>query len=122
MILVCSNRFIKLEKTFFDEKWNRINLTEGEHDVNITLQKPYNFEKMKELAERLSKNMKFLRVDFYEVNRKIYFGELTFYPNSGYDKFIFIIIEDIDMIKCGIINYNNAINKIKKIGEVIQLK
>ena len=87
MILVCSNRFIKLEKTFFDEKWNRINLTEGEHDVNITLQKPYNFEKMKELAERLSKNMKFLRVDFYEVNRKIYFGELTFYPNSGYEKF-----------------------------------
>ena len=35
------------------------------------------------LAERLSKNEPFLRVDFYNVEGKIYFGELTFYPASG---------------------------------------
>lgn len=38
------------------------------------------------LAERLSKNEPFLRVDFYNVNGKIYFGELTFYPASGLGK------------------------------------
>jgi hypothetical protein len=39
------------------------------------------------LAEKLSKNLPFLRVDFYEINNKIYFGELTFYPASGFSKF-----------------------------------
>lgn len=35
------------------------------------------------LAEKLSEDEPFLRVDFYNVNGKIYFGELTFYPASG---------------------------------------
>lgn len=42
---------------------------------------------MIELAESLSKDIPFIRVDFYEVNGKIYFGELTFYPASGFDRF-----------------------------------
>lgn len=46
--------------------------------------KPKNFEKMKELARKLSKDIPFLRVDLYEIEGKIYFGELTFYPASGY--------------------------------------
>ena len=41
---------------------------------------------MKELAVVLSKNIPELRVDFYEVNNKIYFGELTFFDGSGFDK------------------------------------
>ena len=39
------------------------------------------------LAEKLSQNITFLRVDFYEINGNIYFGELTFYPASGFGKF-----------------------------------
>lgn len=46
--------------------------------------KPVNFEKMKELAKVLSKDRAFIRVDFYEINKKIFFGELTFFPCSGY--------------------------------------
>lgn len=46
--------------------------------------KPINFEKMKGLAEKLSKNISFVRVDFYEINGKVYFGELTFFPCSGW--------------------------------------
>jgi len=46
-------------------------------------EKPLNFEKMKELARILSKDIPFLRVDFYEINEKIYFGELTFTPCTG---------------------------------------
>lgn len=46
--------------------------------------KPVNFDKMIEFASILSKNIKFLRVDFYEINGKIYFSELTFFPGSGF--------------------------------------
>ena len=42
---------------------------------------------MKTLSKKLSKDMPFIRVDFYEVNGKVYFGELTFYPASGFAKF-----------------------------------
>ena len=40
--------------------------------------------KMKEMAEVLAEKMKFVRVDFYEINGKMYFGEITFYPASGF--------------------------------------
>ena len=46
--------------------------------------KPQNLDKMLKLAEVLSKNISFLRVDFYEINGKIYFGELTFFPGGGF--------------------------------------
>ena len=49
--------------------------------------KPRNFEKMKEIAKTLSKNICFVRVDFYEINDKIYFSELTFFPCSGFIPF-----------------------------------
>ena len=39
------------------------------------------------LAEKLSSGHTFLRVDFYNVNGIIYFGETTFYPNSGFGEF-----------------------------------
>lgn len=39
---------------------------------------------MKEMAEVLAEKMKFVRVDFYEINGKMYFGEITFYPASGF--------------------------------------
>jgi len=48
--------------------------------------KPKNLEKMLELAKILSDGTKFLRVDFYEIDEKIYFGELTFFPGSGFTK------------------------------------
>ena len=49
--------------------------------------KPTNFDKMKELSKELSKNIPFIRVDFYEVNGQVYFGELTFFPCSGFIPF-----------------------------------
>lgn len=49
--------------------------------------KPKNYERMLELAKKLSYNISFIRVDFYEINGKIYFGELTFTPCGGFMKF-----------------------------------
>lgn len=50
-------------------------------------EKPVNFEKMKEFASILSKDIPHLRVDFYEINGKLYFGELTFFTCSGFIPF-----------------------------------
>ena len=42
---------------------------------------------MIEIAEKLSEGIPFVRVDLYNVDGKIYFGELTFYPGSGFEEF-----------------------------------
>lgn len=49
--------------------------------------RPVNFDRMKEIAKLLSKEFPFVRVDLYSVGDSIYFGELTFYPASGYGHF-----------------------------------
>lgn len=58
-------------------------------DFNKEIPVPENLEKMKEFAEKLSAEHPFLRADFYDVDGKVYFGELTFYPASGFGKFIY---------------------------------
>ena len=50
---------------------------------------------MFELATKLSKNIPFVRVDLYEAHNKIYFGEMTFYPDSGFDP---NILEETDLL------------------------
>lgn len=50
----------------------------------IQLPKPAQFEEMKTIAENLAKPFPFVRVDLYNVNHKIYFGEMTFFPGSGF--------------------------------------
>ena len=68
---------------FYDMDFKHLDFTNGHPNANIKLEKPETFEEMKSLAEKLSKNIPHLRVDFYEVNGKAYFGELTFYHWSG---------------------------------------
>ena len=87
MILVCTDRFTDFKETFFDENWNKLNLTEGGNKSEEKIEKPINFNKMKELSEKLSKNIPFVRVDLYSVKDKIFFGEFTFYSSAGYEKF-----------------------------------
>lgn len=56
--------------------------------MNNTPAIPQNFEKMKYVAQELSKDFPHVRVDLYNVDGKIYFGELTFYGASGYQQFV----------------------------------
>ena len=49
--------------------------------------KPNNFLEIKEIVKKLSKDFKYVRVDLYNVENKLYFGELTFCENSGFGKF-----------------------------------
>lgn len=87
IILVCSNRSKKLKETWFDIKWNMLDLREGNCDIDRKLKKPVNLKLMIELAEKLAKDIPFVRVDFYENNNKVYFGEITFFPKSGFEEF-----------------------------------
>lgn len=83
------DRFTEHRANYYDCDGNLLNLGESvcppDFERNIHL--PENLETMIKLAEKLSTNLPFLRVDFYEVNGKVYFGELTFYPASGFGSF-----------------------------------
>ena len=86
---VCSERFSGegLKVTFFDRDWQVMPFTRHYPKSEKVIEKPKNYELMIELAEKLSKNIPFVRVDFYEVNGKVYFGELTFFPGNGLEEF-----------------------------------
>ena len=49
--------------------------------------RPQSFDKMIEIAKTLSTDMPFVRVDFYEINKKPYFSEMTFFPGDGLTPF-----------------------------------
>ena len=73
---------------FFDLDWNHLELKrKGCSNAVLTPKKPENFDKMKEFARILSQNKKFSRIDFYEIDGQLYFGEITFYPACGFKLF-----------------------------------
>ena len=86
---VGSNRYSSegLHITFYDNEWNIMPLERHYPRSTTPLPKPECFDEMKKLAAKLAKNMPFVRVDFYEVEGKVYFGELTFFPGGGYEEF-----------------------------------
>ena len=76
-----------LKVTFFDLNWNKLPFKRGYPSDEKNILRPKRLEDMIILSEKLSVDIPFVRVDFYEIKGKIYFGEMTFYPGSGYEKF-----------------------------------
>lgn len=74
----------KTRRNVYDIEWN---LLEAEitypKEKNIKIEKPNNFEEMIKLSQQLSKNIPHVRVDFYEIDNRVLFGELTFFHQSG---------------------------------------
>lgn len=88
-VMVCMDRASGEAKFyFFDKDWNLLKLNKRGQTVmpGFTVEKPKNLEKMFEIATILSENLPYARVDLYNINGKIYFGEITFYPDSGFDR------------------------------------
>lgn len=89
-LLIASNRHIKGKKGFdyFDMDFKHLDL----QDVNVpnspegAPHKPDNFEKMKNFCTILAKNIPMVRVDFYEVDSLLLFGEMTFFDDGGFMK------------------------------------
>ncbi|WP_281542522.1 ATP-grasp fold amidoligase family protein [Maribacter aestuarii] len=86
-IQIDRDRFINHTLNFYDHDWNRLPFGLWYPQSDEDLPKPKNLEVMVELARTLSNEFKFVRVDFYNVDGKIYFGEMTFYPCNGFGVF-----------------------------------
>lgn len=87
-IIVDKDRYIGHKRNFYDLEWNKIDVTTDYPQFNTPYPKPKNLDKMLEIAKALSSDLPFVRVDLYNIDGQIYFGELTFYPLSGYIKFV----------------------------------
>ena len=85
---LCSRETIggKVKSTMYDENWHNLKITNATLDEN-EYDKPKNFEKLLEIVQKLSEDFDCVRVDLYNINGKIYFGELTFCDDSGFGKF-----------------------------------
>lgn len=83
------NRFIKHYRNIYDLNYNQINATIQYPSSNsLIIAKPTNLDKMIEIAKILSEGFKYIRVDLYESQGKVYFGELTLHHGSGLEKII----------------------------------
>ena len=68
---------------FFDMSFNHLDIRNGHPNASVPPARPEHFEEMKDLAARLSAGLPQVRVDFYELGGKVYFGEYTFYHFRG---------------------------------------
>lgn len=84
MLLLASDRSNGTRMNFYDMNFALLPVYRKEHpNSNDFITKPKGFEEMIKLAKILSKDIPHVRVDFYDINGKIYFGELTFFSASG---------------------------------------
>ena len=85
-VLVCGNRVVtemgnSVSRHIFDMNWNPLmGLMDETFDK---VERPEHLEQMIEIARKLSVDFKFVRVDLYDINGRVYFGELTFSPTNG---------------------------------------
>lgn len=84
ILFVATERSVDARFDFFDMDFNHLEIVNIHPKSGREIPKPKNFEKMKELAAKLSKGMKFVRIDLYEINGKVYFSEFTFYHAGGF--------------------------------------
>lgn len=90
---VISDRDTDEKIDFYDMGWNRqigligLSLSTKVHNSDKDIPCPHSFEEMKRMASVLSKGIPFVRIDFYDINGKAYFGEMTFFAASGFGLF-----------------------------------
>ena len=82
-LFVATDRPFDTRFDFFDADFNHLPFKQGHPWAKKEIKKPANFEEMKRAAAALSKGMPHVRVDLYNINGEIYFGELTFFHFSG---------------------------------------
>lgn len=88
LIHVDFDRFGNHRRNLYDTDWKFIHATiKYPNDPNHIIKKPENLRKMLDIARILSKDYRHVRVDLYNLDGQIYFGELTFYHGSGMEVF-----------------------------------
>ena len=82
-----TNKGSKIFENFYDMDFNVVDIKHGSERRIPEYTVPAEFEQMKSLATRLSTGIPFVRIDFYDVNGHIYFGEYTFFDWGGFKAF-----------------------------------
>ncbi len=82
-ILVCSEREKLLRLDYYDLTWQYLPFSKEEYRADKRINCPFNLAEMIKIAENLSKGFPFVRIDLYNIQGKIYFGEMTFTPAAG---------------------------------------
>ncbi len=83
MMFIATDRGSDTKFDFYDMEFNHLPFTNGHPNANKQIKKPKNYSTMLALSAKLSFGIPHVRVDFYNINGKIYFGELTFFHWSG---------------------------------------
>ncbi|MBO5952776.1 MAG: glycosyl transferase [Oscillospiraceae bacterium] len=82
------NRHIEHKLNPYDFDWNPLNFCDAsKNDYSANIPKPVRLEDMRRIAEKISAEHRFMRVDFYSIYDRVYIGELTLYPGSGFIQF-----------------------------------
>ncbi len=82
-VMYCTNKAADIFENFYDMEFNPLPISHGFRRVEPEFEKPAEFELMKFLAKKLSANIPFVRIDFFDVKGHVYFGEYTFYDWGG---------------------------------------
>lgn len=82
-MFIATDRGIDTRFNFYDIDFNLLPFTNGYKNSDKTISKPKNYDLMVDLSKKLSKGIPHVRVDFYNVDGKIYFGEMTFFHWGG---------------------------------------
>ena len=84
-VQVDRDRFQGHKRAFYNMEWEKLDFSTGYDTVDE--ERPCELEKMRNLASEFAGKFSFIRVDFYNVGKEIYFGELTFFPDCGFYKY-----------------------------------
>ena len=90
VILVCKDRFKKsgLTEDFYSDQWDHLDVKRPGHpNASVDIKRPFELDEMLKLSRILAKGIPFVRTDFYTIQGRVYFGEMTFFPASGMESF-----------------------------------
>lgn len=86
-IEVHMDRFSDHRQDLYDEEWNKVSIIQGMMPSEFVYGKPACFHEMMRLSEKLAADMYHVRIDWFVVNDRLYFGEITFYDGAGFYAF-----------------------------------
>jgi hypothetical protein len=83
-MFVISDRSTDCRSDFYDMDFNRLPIVDTYPMSDEPMEKPVFFDEMVELVTKLAQGLRTVRIDLYEIDGKIYFGEYTFYDGGGF--------------------------------------
>ncbi len=84
IMFIATERATDVKFDFFDMEFNHLDIYNLHENSDKQIEKPACFEEMIEICKKLTQGMKFVRLDLYEIEGKVYFGEFTFFHGGGF--------------------------------------